>query len=242
MEDGSTCVATLAERELARRSYILNRLLERNRALGRQDRRAKSEKPVSSLGGVEPETPLFYRTTPRVREYEEDLKHLQSLRAEVEQLGKTKPQEEEPVSLNRNSEKKEKKCTRVAQNRSNGDAKGGVPLLVKSSSANDGAPRPEKTVTVSPARLEENLAAVAAALKIRVKAADMPAVLQERAFRCARQCLDSMDKLNSKRVAFILKKEFDTSYGHAWHCIVGTSFGSFVTHSLGGFLYFSVDK
>ncbi|KAE8808815.1 dynein light chain 4, axonemal-like [Hordeum vulgare] len=37
-------------------------------------------------------------------------------------------------------------------------------------------------------------------------------------------------------------KEFDTTYGPAWHCIVGTSFGSYVTHSLGGFLYFSVDK
>ena len=37
-------------------------------------------------------------------------------------------------------------------------------------------------------------------------------------------------------------KDFDTTYGSAWHCIVGTSFGSYVTHSLGGFLYFSVDK
>lgn len=37
-------------------------------------------------------------------------------------------------------------------------------------------------------------------------------------------------------------KDFDTTYGPAWHCIVGTSFGSYVTHSLGGFLYFSVDK
>ncbi|MBA0580928.1 hypothetical protein Gorai_023126, partial [Gossypium raimondii] len=36
--------------------------------------------------------------------------------------------------------------------------------------------------------------------------------------------------------------EFDSTYGPAWHCIVGTSFGSYVTHSLGGFLYFSIDK
>uniref|UniRef100_A0A7N2R1B0 Dynein light chain n=1 Tax=Quercus lobata TaxID=97700 RepID=A0A7N2R1B0_QUELO len=36
--------------------------------------------------------------------------------------------------------------------------------------------------------------------------------------------------------------EFDSSYGPAWHCIVGTSFGSYVTHSIGGFLYFSIDK
>jgi dynein light chain LC8-type len=37
-------------------------------------------------------------------------------------------------------------------------------------------------------------------------------------------------------------QEFDSIYGPAWHCIVGTSFGSFVTHSLGGFVYFSLDK
>lgn len=36
-------------------------------------------------------------------------------------------------------------------------------------------------------------------------------------------------------------QEFDGVYGPAWHCIVGTSFGSFVTHSVGGFLYFSMD-
>ncbi|KAK3442570.1 hypothetical protein EUGRSUZ_B02950 [Eucalyptus grandis] len=38
------------------------------------------------------------------------------------------------------------------------------------------------------------------------------------------------------------RMEFDCSYGPAWRCIVGTSFGSYVTHSLGGFLYFSIDK
>lgn len=31
-------------------------------------------------------------------------------------------------------------------------------------------------------------------------------------------------------------------YGPAWHCIVGKSFGSFVTHSPGGFLYFSLES
>lgn len=39
-----------------------------------------------------------------------------------------------------------------------------------------------------------------------------------------------------------LFQEFDSTYGPAWHCIVGTSFGSYVTHSIGGFLYFSIDK
>ncbi|KAL5553219.1 hypothetical protein UlMin_040620 [Ulmus minor] len=80
-------------------------------------------------------------------------------------------------------------------------------------------------------------------LNIHVRASDMPVPLQSQAFRCAREHLDSMPgKLDSKRLALALKKEFDSSYGPAWHCIVGTSFGSYVTHSIGGFLYFSIDK
>ncbi|KAL6633594.1 hypothetical protein ACP70R_026265 [Stipagrostis hirtigluma subsp. patula] len=81
---------------------------------------------------------------------------------------------------------------------------------------------------------------------VRVVAADMPPELQRRAFRCARDELAAMPhfprRLEPKRLALALKKEFDTAYGPAWHCIVGTSFGSYVTHARGGFLYFSVDK
>ncbi|KAF9599400.1 hypothetical protein IFM89_036957 [Coptis chinensis] len=81
-------------------------------------------------------------------------------------------------------------------------------------------------------------------LNVRVRASDMSLSLQNQAFKCARDSLDSMPnkKLDSKRLALALKKEFDSSYGPAWHCIVGTSFGSYVTHSAGGFLYFSIDK
>ncbi|XP_020238640.1 dynein light chain LC6, flagellar outer arm [Cajanus cajan] len=81
--------------------------------------------------------------------------------------------------------------------------------------------------------------------KVHVRACDMPLPLQNRAFHCARVHLESVppgNKLDSKRLALALKKEFDSSYGPAWHCIVGTSFGSYVTHSVGGFLYFSIDK
>ncbi|CAJ2674370.1 unnamed protein product [Trifolium pratense] len=79
---------------------------------------------------------------------------------------------------------------------------------------------------------------------IHVRACDMSLALQKHAFQCARDHLDSMPskKVDSKHLALVLKKEFDSSYGPAWHCIVGTSFGSYVTHSLGGFLYFSIDK
>ncbi|XP_021727261.1 dynein light chain LC6, flagellar outer arm-like [Chenopodium quinoa] len=79
---------------------------------------------------------------------------------------------------------------------------------------------------------------------VRIRASDMPISLQNKAFQCARDLLDSMPtkRVDTKRLALALKKEFDSAYGPAWHCIVGTSFGSYVTHSLGGFLYFSIDK
>uniref|UniRef100_A0A6N2KRI0 Endoglucanase n=1 Tax=Salix viminalis TaxID=40686 RepID=A0A6N2KRI0_SALVM len=51
------------------------------------------------------------------------------------------------------------------------------------------------------------LASEQPANSVRVRAADMPIVLQDRAFRCARDQLDSMPgKLDSKRLALALKK------------------------------------
>ncbi|XP_058762386.1 uncharacterized protein LOC131635763 [Vicia villosa] len=76
----------------------------------------------------------------------------------------------------------------------------------------------------------------------KMMSADMPPFMQIHAVDCARKAVDSMEKFTSKTLASSLKKEFDGVYGPAWHCIVGTSFGSFVTHSVGGFLYFSMDQ
>ncbi|XVE56391.1 hypothetical protein DITRI_Ditri04bG0005100 [Diplodiscus trichospermus] len=93
---------------------------------------------------------------------------------------------------------------------------------------------------------ELKLAAIAIDLNVRLRSADMPLTMQERAIRRARALLDAnSDKSkrpNPTQLAMFLKKEFDALYGPAWHCIVGKSFGSFVTHASGGFLYFSVDK
>ncbi|XP_061987046.1 uncharacterized protein LOC133705706 isoform X3 [Populus nigra] len=56
-------------------------------------------------------------------------------------------------------------------------------------------------------------------LSVRVRAADMPIVLQDRAFRCARDQLDSMPgKLDSKRLALALKKQ------HVRACYSASSF------------------
>lgn len=77
---------------------------------------------------------------------------------------------------------------------------------------------------------------------VKVVAVDMPPFMQIHAVDCARKAYDSLEKFTSKNLALTLKKEFDEVYGPAWHCIVGTNFGSFVTHSVGGFLYFSMDQ
>ncbi|KAK9107858.1 hypothetical protein Syun_023869 [Stephania yunnanensis] len=75
----------------------------------------------------------------------------------------------------------------------------------------------------------------------RVVAVDMPPFMQIHAVSCARKTYNDMDRMSSKTLACAVKKEFDGVYGPAWHCIVGNSFGSFVTHSVGGFMYFSLD-
>ncbi|XP_050213766.1 uncharacterized protein LOC126665107 [Mercurialis annua] len=94
----------------------------------------------------------------------------------------------------------------------------------------------------SVSHVETNIKSVASFLQVRVLVTDMPAFMQIHAFRCARTTFDSLEKFSPKHVAYNIKKEFDKVYGPAWHCIVGSSFGSFVTHSTGCFLYFSMEK
>ncbi|XP_022143180.1 uncharacterized protein LOC111013113 [Momordica charantia] len=94
----------------------------------------------------------------------------------------------------------------------------------------------------SVSHVETNLASVAAFLQVKVLVSDMPEMMQLQAFRSARRSYDSLEKFSSKHMAHSIKKEFDKVHGPAWHCIVGSSFGSFVTHSTGCFLYFSMEK
>ncbi|KAJ6753753.1 DYNEIN LIGHT CHAIN [Salix purpurea] len=93
------------------------------------------------------------------------------------------------------------------------------------------------------------LAAIALSLNVRLRSSDMPVDMQERALRYARSFLDDSSissapkhRPNPTLLARALKKEFDSVYGVAWHCVAGKSFGSFVTHSPGGFMYFSIDS
>ncbi|KAL2944207.1 Dynein light chain LC6 flagellar outer arm [Bienertia sinuspersici] len=98
------------------------------------------------------------------------------------------------------------------------------------------------------AKEEVKLAALSIHVKAKLRAADMPLTMQERALCFTRSFLDHHPPFNNNynrikpfQLASALKKEFDTRYGPVWHCIVGKSFGSYVTHSNGGFLYFSFE-
>ncbi|KAK1418505.1 hypothetical protein QVD17_27650 [Tagetes erecta] len=87
-----------------------------------------------------------------------------------------------------------------------------------------------------------NVGEVAELYQVRVLVTDMPAFMQVHAFRCARRTFDTLDKSSHRQTAFNIKKDFDKVYGPAWHCIVGSSFGSFVTHATGCFLYFTMEN
>lgn len=53
----------------------------------------------------------------------------------------------------------------------------------------------------------------------------------------------AMEKYNiEKDIASFVKKEFDTKFNPSWHCIVGKSFGSYVTHESKHFVYFYVGQ
>ncbi len=76
--------------------------------------------------------------------------------------------------------------------------------------------------------------------KIGVKNADMNEEMQKNAMDVANQ---SLDRNNVERdIAAFIKKEFDKKYNPTWHCIVGRSFGSYVTHESKHFIYFYVGQ
>ena len=64
--------------------------------------------------------------------------------------------------------------------------------------------------------------------------------MQQNAIDVANQALD---RHNIERdIAAYIKKEFDKKYSPTWHCIVGRSFGSYVTHESKHFVYFYVGQ
>ncbi|CAL1352767.1 unnamed protein product [Linum trigynum] len=69
---------------------------------------------------------------------------------------------------------------------------------------------------------------------------DMLQKMQQDALHLAAEALDSFDVTEPTEIARFIKKEFDRVYGPGWQCIVGTDFGSFVTHCFGCFIHFQI--
>jgi dynein light chain LC8-type len=71
-----------------------------------------------------------------------------------------------------------------------------------------------------------------------IKNTDMDETMQEVAIEIARSGLEKHTV--EKDIAMFIKKTFDEKYGLTWHCVVGKSFGSFVTHETKHFIYFYI--
>ncbi|CAN1347290.1 Dynein light chain LC6, flagellar outer arm [Linum perenne] len=78
--------------------------------------------------------------------------------------------------------------------------------------------------------------------KAVVAETDMLQTMQDDAVHLASKALDFFDVTEPTEIArFIKKQEFDRVYGGGgWMCIVGTDFGSFVTHCSGCFIHFHI--
>lgn len=75
-------------------------------------------------------------------------------------------------------------------------------------------------------------------IKTVIKIADMPEEMQQRAMDVARQAAEKNNL--EKDIASSIKREFDKKYSPFWHCVVGSNFGSYVTHQPKHFAYFTV--
>lgn len=71
---------------------------------------------------------------------------------------------------------------------------------------------------------------------------DMPILMQQHAVSCASRALNLHDDDDCESIALFMKKEFDKCYGPGWQCVVGTKFGSFVSHTRGNFIYFGLER
>ncbi|KAL3503283.1 hypothetical protein ACH5RR_037732 [Cinchona calisaya] len=65
---------------------------------------------------------------------------------------------------------------------------------------------------------------------------DMLKTMQQDALDLVSRALDFFDVTEATGIAYFIKKAFDRTYEPGWQCIVGTDFGSFVTHCYGCFI------
>ena len=80
--------------------------------------------------------------------------------------------------------------------------------------------------------------------KAIVYAEDMTDEMMNEAIKTAKNAFQSSSNRVSggpyKETAAMIRSHFDKQYGPHWNCIVGRSFGSYVTHEIKTYIYFSV--
>ena len=76
--------------------------------------------------------------------------------------------------------------------------------------------------------------------KAIVKSVDMTESMQQEAIQTASKALETLTV--ERDIAAYIKKEFDKNHYPTWHCVVGKSFGSFVTHETKHFIYFNIGQ
>ncbi|XP_020799439.1 dynein light chain 1, cytoplasmic-like [Drosophila serrata] len=76
--------------------------------------------------------------------------------------------------------------------------------------------------------------------KADIRSTDMSEEMQKIAIDCARQALNENSIEN--KIAEHIKNQFDIQFKPKWHCIVGTEFGSYVSHEPNHFIYFYLGK
>ena len=78
--------------------------------------------------------------------------------------------------------------------------------------------------------------------KEQVFAEDMTEEMQAMAIECARNAFQRTYTVGNvyAQIAGSIRQEFDDKDGKGWNCVVGRSFGAFVTHKIKTYIYFSV--
>ncbi|TPP57514.1 Dynein light chain DLC [Fasciola gigantica] len=65
---------------------------------------------------------------------------------------------------------------------------------------------------------------------------EMNEAMLEHAVETTRKAFDKYTQ--DSEVAQFIKKEFDSQYNPTWHCVVGKTYGSYISYELGNFLDF----
>lgn len=73
---------------------------------------------------------------------------------------------------------------------------------------------------------------------VQIRTVFMDEQMQGKAVELAKEaCMNERMAGSPREIAGHLKLAFDQLYGPAWHCVVGRSFGSFVTHGISTLIF-----